>query len=116
MGNASFAGIAADAATVATWGYQLYGGRILPATVTTAMLTQPAQENLAPGVGYGLGAQVFDGLATDLAVGHLGDLAGYDSILVVIPARTLSIAVLTFTNGNSGRVQQIVRDLLSALA
>ena len=111
MGNASFAGIAADAATVATWGYQLYGGRILP-----AMLTQPAQENLAPGVGYGLGAQVFDGLATALAVGHLGDLAGYDSILVVIPARTLSIAVLTFTNGNSGRVQQIVRDLLSALA
>ena len=51
LGNASFAGIAADAATVATWGYQLYGGRILPATVTTAMLTQPAQENLAPGVG-----------------------------------------------------------------
>ncbi|WP_426565877.1 serine hydrolase domain-containing protein [Angustibacter sp. McL0619] len=123
LGNASSSGIAADAATIATWGYHLYGGRILPATLTKAMITSPSQETLGGGTGYGLGTMVFDGMATDLAAGHLGDLAGYDSILVVVPARELSIAVLTvagphrdpFVSGASGRLEEIARNLLRAL-
>src|SRR5207248_1287024 len=34
LGNDSASGLAADASTVATWGYQLYGGRVLPAGLT----------------------------------------------------------------------------------
>jgi D-alanyl-D-alanine carboxypeptidase len=76
LGFDSFAGIAADAPTVARWGYQLYGARLLSAKSVLEMTTQPSQDSIFPGVGYGLGTMTFTGLGTDAAYGHTGEWQG----------------------------------------
>jgi D-alanyl-D-alanine carboxypeptidase len=94
-------GAAADAATLAAWGYRLYGGRVLPPDLT-AELSDPVTP------GYGLGTLHLDsapvrpatGPAQDPqltglgAIGHDGGIPGYSSTLIVIPHRSMSIAVL----------------------
>jgi len=94
-------GAAADAATLADWGYRLYGGRVLPLDLT-AELSDPVTP------GYGLGTLHLDsapirpatGPAQDPqltglgAIGHDGSIPGYSSTLLVVPDRSLSIAVL----------------------
>jgi D-alanyl-D-alanine carboxypeptidase len=106
--------VAADASTVATWGYQLYGGRVLPASSTAMMITPVSTASIFPGTGYGLGTMLFDGLSPDVAVGHLGDLGLYSAALVVVPARHESIAVLA--DGEMPDPRLIVRQILTALA
>ena len=61
--------VAADAADVARWGYQLYGGQVIDSTLVTQMEADPQSE---PNVGlYGLGTIVMsDDLV--LMVGHAG--------------------------------------------
>lgn len=109
-------GIAADAATVAAWGYQLYGGRVLSASLTEQMQTPPTSDDLDTALGYALGTMVFEGLATDRAVGHLGDMPGYESILVVLPERGLSVAVLTSTTNRSADILfRTAKDLVEAM-
>jgi D-alanyl-D-alanine carboxypeptidase len=93
-GADSASGIAADAATVARWGYQLYGARLLPDESVQAMTAQPSDANIAPSTGYGLGTMVFLSLSTDVTVGHGGGDPGYTTLLAVIPARHLAVAVL----------------------
>jgi CubicO group peptidase (beta-lactamase class C family) len=93
-GNDSFAGIAADAPTVARWGYQLYGARLLTAGSVHAMTSQALDQTVFPQVGYGLGTMLFTGLSTDPTVGHEGRSPGYRTCLAVIPARHLAAAVL----------------------
>ena len=112
-GEDSFAGIAADAATVAKWGYQLYGGRLLPIESVRAMMTQPSTGDIAPDRGYGLGTMVFTGLCTDTAYGHSGADPGYTTLLAVVPARHLAAAVLIPDNGRD--TDSIMRDLLTVL-
>ena len=75
-------GIAADAATLAGWGYRLYGGRILDAA-STVDLTTP----VAPG--YGLGTEVMEQRwgPTGGVIGHHGGLPGYATVLLVNPER-----------------------------
>ena len=94
-------GAAADAATLAEWGYRLYGGRVLPPDLT-AELSDPVTP------GYGLGTLHLDsapvrpatGPAQDSqltglgVIGHDGGIPGYSSTLLVVPDRSLSIAVL----------------------
>ena len=94
-------GAAADAATLAEWGYRLYGGRVLPPDLT-AELSHPVTP------GYGLGTLHLDsapvrpatGPAQDPqltglgAIGHDGGIPGYSSTLLVIPNRSMSVAVL----------------------
>ena len=109
----SFAGIAADAATVAKWGYQLYGGRLLPIESVRAMMTQPSTGSVAPGRGYGLGTMVFMGLSPDATYGHSGLDPGYTSLLAVVPARHLAAAVLIPDSGRD--TESIMRDLLAVL-
>jgi CubicO group peptidase (beta-lactamase class C family) len=75
-------GIAADAPTLATWGYQLYGGHILTSE-TTRLMTTPVT------IGYGLGTTL-----TNTTVGHPGLVPSYASLLTVIPADRISIAIL----------------------
>jgi D-alanyl-D-alanine carboxypeptidase len=113
VGADSISGIAADAATVARWGYQLYGGRLLPAESVRAMTSQPSVENIAPGIGYGLGTMVFPGLGTETAYGHLGQDAGYSALMAVVPARHLAVAVLIPESDRP--TELIARDLLAAL-
>ena len=86
-------GAAADAEDIARWGYALYGGRLLePHSV--AQMT-----DFDDGDGYGLGAMDFSsgrfGYATLEAVGHLGVLPGYRTLLAGFPASALSVAILT---------------------
>jgi D-alanyl-D-alanine carboxypeptidase len=113
LGNDSASGVAADASTLATWGYQLYGGRVLPAQLTAMMLTPASSAAIFPGIGYGLGTMLFDRLSADVAAGHEGDLRYYSSTLVVVPARHESIAVLA--DGSMPDPPLIVRQLLNAL-
>jgi D-alanyl-D-alanine carboxypeptidase len=111
LGNDSFTGIAADAMTVATWGYQLYGSRLLPAESVRAMTSQPSTENIVAGIGYGLGTMDLPGLSTDAAYGHLGQDPGYTALLAVLPARRLAAVVLIPEENRS--VETIMRDLLA---
>jgi D-alanyl-D-alanine carboxypeptidase len=112
-GDDSFAGIAADAPTVARWGYQLYGARLMPSESVLAMTRQPPNEDIFPGVGYGLGTMVFAGLSTDATYGHEGASPGYTTLLAVIPARHLAAAVLVPAGGK--RLDTIMRNLLAVL-
>ena len=86
-------GAAADAEDTARWGYDLYGGRLLQPD-SVAQMT-----DFDDGDGYGLGTMDFSSgrfsHATLQAVGHLGVLPGYRTLLAVFPATALSIAILT---------------------
>jgi CubicO group peptidase (beta-lactamase class C family) len=113
-GNDSFAGIAADAPTVARWGYQLYGARLLSAESVRAMTSQPLDETVFPQVGYGLGTMIFTGLSTDPTFGHEGRSPDYNTFLAVIPARHLAAAVLI--PAGDRRAEPIMRELLATAA
>jgi CubicO group peptidase (beta-lactamase class C family) len=82
-------GITADAATLARWGYRLYGGQILPAAATVDLSTP-----VAPG--YGLGTEILEQrwAPNGGVIGHHGGLPGYATVLLVNPRRQLAIAVL----------------------
>jgi D-alanyl-D-alanine carboxypeptidase len=112
-GGDSFGGIAADAATVATWGYQLYGARLLSVESVGAMTSQQSAANIAPSLGYGLGTMLFLGLSTDPTYGHAGGDPGYSTLMVVIPARHLAVAVLIPQENRD--LDTIMRDLLAIL-
>ena len=109
----TFAGIAADAATIADWGNELYGGRLLAPVLVRDMGTPPTLTGVAPGIGYGLGTMVFEGLRTSVTVGHIGEDPCYTSMLAAVPARHLAAAVL-IPQGNR-EIVPIMRDLLDAL-
>jgi len=95
-------GIAADAPTLATWGYRLYGGLIVDPEGTVDLTTP-----VVPG--YGLGTAIISGLAgPDLVVGHGGLIPGYSTLLIVDPTRQVSVAILTV--GSRGPV---LNDLLA---
>ena len=108
------AGIAADAMTVATWGYALYGGRVLPAAASRELTAQPSVGSVFPGIGYALGTMVFDGISTGLAYGHVGSGPTSSSILVVVPSRRLALAVLSPDPDRP--VELMARQFLTALA
>jgi D-alanyl-D-alanine carboxypeptidase len=108
----TFAGIAADAPTLALWGYDLYGSRLLSPAWVAALTTQPSTDYVFPSIGYALGTMVFYQLSTDPAYGHEGGGPASTSILVVVPARHLSLAVLVPEEGRN--LDTIVTDLLRA--
>ena len=79
-------GIAADAPTLARWGYELYGGHLLTPEAVQQMTT-PCLED------YGLGTVI--GKLGDLdVVGHDASIPGYLASLQVFPRHRLSVAVL----------------------
>lgn len=98
--------IAADAPTLATWGYRLYGGQVLPPALTVDMATPV-------GHGYGMGTVIFD----PLTVGHDGNLEAYRTFLAVAPRDRLSIAILFVTTRNdaSPDFKRIIDDIRAAL-
>jgi D-alanyl-D-alanine carboxypeptidase len=76
--TAANAGLAADAPTIARWGYQLYGDRVVPAELVRQMTAGDGQ--------YGLGTMRYSqqfGLGD--AFGHGGNDPGYSSLMVAIP-------------------------------
>jgi D-alanyl-D-alanine carboxypeptidase len=85
--------VAADAQTVALWGYELYGARFLKASSVADMT------DFSDGDGYGLGtvdlAAVGNGRWNVDGVGHTGASVGYRSVLAVLTKNHVSIAILT---------------------
>lgn len=106
-------GMAADAPTLARWGYQLYGARLLPAQTVHAMMTQETPGTVFPGVGYGLGTMLFYTVGTETTVGHSGRSPAYSSMLAVIPARHLSAAILIPDPDRN--TEAVIQDLFDAL-
>ncbi|MEU8223151.1 serine hydrolase domain-containing protein [Kribbella sp. NPDC048915] len=91
---AAFAGLAADAPTVARWGYQLYGGRVVPGDLVRQMTAGDGE--------YGLGTMRFTRqFGSADAYGHGGDLPDHTSLLVVIPQQRVSIAVILADGGRN---------------
>jgi D-alanyl-D-alanine carboxypeptidase len=98
-------GIAADAASVARWGYELYGGRLLPPDVVREMT------KAGPG-SYGLGTEIepLPKFGTD--EGHTGLIPGYSSDLLVVPERQTAVCVLIPHNSDA---RAIARMLVTAV-
>jgi CubicO group peptidase (beta-lactamase class C family) len=104
--SAANAGLAADAPTIARWGYQLYGNNVLPGTLVKQMKTGDRQ--------YGLGTMLFSqtfGLGT--AYGHRGQMPDYTSLFVFIPEYSVSVSVI-LADGNKN-VDTVMTELVSAV-
>jgi len=106
-------GMAADAPTVARWGYQLYGARLLPAEIVHQMMTQESPGSVFPSVGYGLGTMLFLAVGTQTTIGHTGRSPAYSTMLAVIPSRHLSAAVLI--PDEERNTEAIMQDLFAAV-
>ena len=105
----SAGGIAADAASIARWGYLLYGGR-LPAADCLAQMPPVTGQN------YGLGTESLSSRTADLDyLGHRGHLDMYPAAMVAVRGHPVSIAVLTVSpHGNIDPMPTV--DQLAALA
>ena len=88
------AGIAADAPTLARWGYLLYGGRVLEPAVLATMM----KPNWSSDFGYGFGS-TFDNTSGTLVVGHGGDYMGYSAMLYAWPETHTAVAILVPRQG-----------------
>jgi D-alanyl-D-alanine carboxypeptidase len=88
------AGIAADAPTLARWGYVLYGGRVLEPAVLATMM----KSNWSSDFGYGFGS-TFDNTSGTLVVGHGGDYMGYSAVLLAWPPTHTAVAILVPRQG-----------------
>ncbi|HWD80830.1 MAG TPA: serine hydrolase domain-containing protein [Kribbella sp.] len=100
-------GLAADAPTVARWGYQLYGDRVIPADLVDQMTDGDGE--------YGLGTMLFTqqfGLGE--AYGHRGDMPDHTSLLIVIPRRRVSVALILADGGRG--IDRRMAELTTALA
>jgi D-alanyl-D-alanine carboxypeptidase len=100
--------IAADARSVARWGYLLYGGHVLEPKSLEAML--PERDPAAYGFGtrsYKLSLRGID------AVGHDGDQPPFTSSLMVLRDEPLAAAVLI--SGNGRRSDVVADNLLKTV-
>jgi len=91
------AGMAADAPSLARWGYLLYGGRIIDGHLVETMTTQ-ATDTDQGGYGFGTMVAVWEGVTI---VGHAGDGIQYSSILLVWPSTRTAVVVLAPAPGMS---------------
>ena len=85
--------IAADAADVARWGYQLYGGQVIDSTLVTQMEADTRDSEVGP---YGLGTVVMsDDLVLMVGHGGGGSEAAYTTMLFVWTGdQPVAVAVL----------------------
>jgi D-alanyl-D-alanine carboxypeptidase len=109
--GASALAMAADANSVATWGYLLYGGRVLPAETLQAML--PHDNSNEAGIGA-VGFRAAN--SSDVVyVGYEGGSFGYRSLVAVVRGEPVSIAVLLTTTEESARNPHDVIDDLARI-
>ncbi len=93
--EAGASGMTADALSVALWGWQLYGSRVLPPETVAVMVTPAGSDQIVGGLRYGLGTTLFSQtLGLGDAFGHEGRQAGSQSLLVVVPSRHVAVALL----------------------
>jgi len=91
------AGMAADAPSLARWGYLLYGGRIISGDLVATMTTKVADTLYGA---YGFGTMVVD-IDGQTVFGHPGDSLQYSSILLVWPGTRTAVAVLAPSPGKT---------------
>lgn len=84
------------------------GGRGPLSAETRALMRE--RQSQALGAGYGLGWWVRDA-GGRLALDHEGSVAGYQSLLLLVPEERLALAVLTNSWRGSGLVRQVVEQL-----
>ncbi|TDW23276.1 CubicO group peptidase (beta-lactamase class C family) [Kribbella kalugense] len=104
--SAANGGMAADAPTIARWGYELYGDRVLPAELVDQMTTGDGE--------YGLGTMLFSerfGIGT--AYGHRGESSDHTCVLVVVPEKKVSVSLI-LADGNKN-VDGVMAELTKAL-
>ncbi len=95
---AATGGIATDAASMARWGYLLYGGRLLRPADVREMTTEHTE--FPDGTNYGLGTTLFSLIYGPAeSVGHIGVSPGAETMLVVSPDQRSAVAVLV-ADGN----------------
>jgi D-alanyl-D-alanine carboxypeptidase len=92
--------MAADAPSLARWGWLLFAGRIVHPGSLAAMTT------------FGLGVDRFDEYRPDIIYGHTGSLPGYAAALAIIPER--QIVMVMFVNDEGHDVAADLRALLAA--
>ena len=83
-------GIAADAPSVARWGYLLYGGHVIDSALVEQM-TKSEEDGAEAWYGLGTVGWLQDG---ELFVGHSGDAVTYHGNLEIATTDNVSIAVL----------------------
>ncbi len=93
------AGMAADAPSLARWGYLLYGGRIIDGHLVETMTAEATEADVGS-YGFGTMIAVTDGVTI---VGHLGGYIQYSSILLVWPSSRTAVALLVPVPGMSDR-------------
>lgn len=88
-------GMAADAPSLARWGYLLYGGSVIDPGLVEQMTSGDA--------GYGLGTYIFSTEAQhgEAIVGHLGDIRSYHGALLVWTEAQAAIALLVPNGTNA---------------
>src|SRR5947209_6597600 len=84
------------------------GGRGPLSDEQRALMREPQSQAL--GAGYGLGWWVRDAAGRP-ALDHEGSVAGYQSILLLVPGERLALAVLTNSWRGSGLVRRVVEQL-----
>jgi len=90
------AGVAADAPTLARWGYLLYGGGVIDPALVGIMV----KPNWSSELGYGFGTMC-DNSSGALVVGHAGDYMGYSSVVFAWAGTHTAVAVLVPKEGLS---------------
>lgn len=86
-------GLVATADDVARWTKALFEGEILSQATLNLMLTFITPTSHPAAAGYGLGTMEF--ASNNLTRwGHTGDIFGYGSIMMYVPERQISIAIL----------------------
>jgi CubicO group peptidase (beta-lactamase class C family) len=86
-------GMAADAPSLARWGWGLFSGEIVKADTLAAMIE-------AIGVdGYGLGIERFTDFPPATVYGHSGSGVGYSALLAVLPERQTVVVVFINEEG-----------------
>jgi len=92
------ADMAADAPSLARWGYLLYGGHVIDNSLVTIMTTpnpKGGDETAGP---YGFGTMIGDDNG-DPMWGHAGNYNQYTSILLVWPKTSTAVSVLVPVTG-----------------
>jgi D-alanyl-D-alanine carboxypeptidase len=99
-------GMAGDAKGLASWGWQLFAGKVISMDSLQTMMTVDPDGN-------GLGLDKFV-VGADTAFGHGGSKDGYQSLLAIFPDRQEVIVV--FVNQRDANVSLIASQLLDAAA
>jgi D-alanyl-D-alanine carboxypeptidase len=105
-------GLVSDASSLARWGWELYGARILRPESVAAMTTQGSSGRVGNRL-YGLGTMIFSAtIAPQDSFGHLGRVPGYTALLAVAPYAQMSVAVLAI--GGNKNLAETARKLFLA--